>query len=396
MDEQIFVAVPCARLRDVAQLVHQTTELRMRNIVTQRELAALDHVEHFLQPPVDGVMALLRPGLDVRHFRLQAPEDEHCVLAALSADLNVCAIHGADDEATVHDEFHVRGAACFCARSGDVLGYVRGWDNGLRCSDAVIWHKTNPQVRRHVRVVVHNFCDVVDELDDILRVDVCRCCLATDERSALLEAGALRRRSLLDHHVPVDQVETVQELPLVLMDTLELAVEKRVHIYLQVHVFLDVRRQPLLRLALCRHPLLLQCGVVLLGAHRFQQLHVREPLVRAQVLCVDVAQRPVCAVDPAPRRHPIGHVHKLVRVARPAEVLVEGRKSILFHDLCVKRRNTIDFVAAQHCDVPHADRLDLARRFVGFLEKAQLLDLRTVAVDSDDFIHEPAVDLPNN
>ena len=78
-------------------------------------------------------MALLGLREDARELLLARAEDEVVLLAAgLLADLHVGAVHGAHDEAAVHHELHVRGAAGLSARRGDVLGGVGGRDDLLR------------------------------------------------------------------------------------------------------------------------------------------------------------------------------------------------------------------------------------------------------------------------
>mmetsp|Transcript_163899 Transcript_163899/g.398296 ORF Transcript_163899/g.398296 Transcript_163899/m.398296 type:complete len:552 (-) Transcript_163899:1084-2739(-) len=396
VDEEVAVAVPSAGGRDVAELVHETAELLVRPVVAERELAAPDAVEDALHARVGRVVAALGPLLDARNLRLEAAEDEHRVLPALLADLDVGAVHGADDEAAVHHELHVRGAAGLRAGGGDVLGDVGRGDDVLRHAHAVVGHERDLQVGGDVGVVVHNLADVADELDDGLGVDVGGSGLASDERDPLLELGPLAGRGLLDHQVAVDDVEAVHQLALVLVDALELAIKQRVNVRVHVHVLLQVCRQLHLGLALRGHPLLVQGRVVLLLLHGLQQLHVGQPLLRAQVLRVDVAQGPVGAMDPPAGGYPVGHVHEFVLLALVAEVAVEGGKRLLFHNLRVERRHAVDFVAAEHCDVPHADSLHAPRVRVRLLEEAQLLDLRAIPIHLRHLLHEAPIDLPYN
>ena len=65
------------------------------------------------------VFALLA---QARHVVGVDAEHKHVFLAALLGDLDVGAVHGADDEAAVHLELHVARAARLV-----VLGFVVGW-----------------------------------------------------------------------------------------------------------------------------------------------------------------------------------------------------------------------------------------------------------------------------
>mmetsp|Transcript_93814 Transcript_93814/g.195689 ORF Transcript_93814/g.195689 Transcript_93814/m.195689 type:complete len:706 (-) Transcript_93814:403-2520(-) len=360
----------------------------MGNIIAEGESAALDGVEDFLQAAIDGVGAGSRFLLDAWNICLQASEDEHGVLATLLSNLNVGAIHSADDQATVHHKLHVGGATSLGAGGGDVLGDVGGRDDGLSRSHRVIGDEGNLEVRRDVGVVVDDLADVADQLDDGLGVLVGWGRLASDQASALLEFRSLGRRGLLEQEVAVDDVEAVQQLSLVLVDTLELAVEESVGIGVQDVVALQVGNQTLLGLALGGHPLLLHGRIVLLLLQGLQQVHVDEPLVGAQVFGVQVAQRPVGAVHPTAGGDSVGHVHELVLLALGQIVLVEVGESLLLHDLGVECSDAVDFVAAQHSDVAHPDA------FEGLLlEQGETPDLGAIAVHLCELLHEALVDL---
>lgn len=65
------------------------------------------------------------------------------VTAADLGDLDVGAVHGADDEAAVHGELHVGGARSLRARRADVLAQLRARDEHLRQVHVVVRHKHN-------------------------------------------------------------------------------------------------------------------------------------------------------------------------------------------------------------------------------------------------------------
>mmetsp|Transcript_31107 Transcript_31107/g.61073 ORF Transcript_31107/g.61073 Transcript_31107/m.61073 type:complete len:763 (+) Transcript_31107:282-2570(+) len=391
VDEEVAVAIPGARPCNVAQLVDQAAELLVSLVVTKGELALPDRVEDALHLWVDGVVAGLGRLLDDGHVRLEAAENEHGVITALLSDLDVRAIHGADDEASVHDKLHVRGATGLGASGGNVLRDVRGGDDVLGDAHAVVRHEGDLEVRRNIGVVVDHLRQVPDKLDDSLCIDIRRRSLSSEEGCPLLELGTVTRRRLLDHQVPVDDVEAVQELTLVLVDALELAVEQRIHICVKDVLLLQKVDQFLLGLLLRGHPFPLQCGVVLLLNHLLQQLHVGQPLLRTKVLGENVTEWPVRAMNPSAGRHAVGHVHKLLLLALVAKVLVEVSKSLLLHDLSVERSHTVDLVAAQDRKVSHADALEGL-----LLEKAEAPNPGVIAVHLGQLLNEAFVDLADN
>ena len=58
------------------------------------------------------------------HLVCAMPKDEHVVLANLLSNLNIGAVHGANDETAVHHELHVACARGLCACCGDLLGQL--------------------------------------------------------------------------------------------------------------------------------------------------------------------------------------------------------------------------------------------------------------------------------
>mmetsp|Transcript_75613 Transcript_75613/g.180647 ORF Transcript_75613/g.180647 Transcript_75613/m.180647 type:complete len:244 (-) Transcript_75613:1767-2498(-) len=236
---------------DVAKAVDDGVELFLRIRLTLRKGAAANGLEHGLQAVVDGVVALLGLCGNAPDLVLQAPEDEHRVLAALLANFNVGAVHGAHDEAPIHHELHVGGAAGFRAGRGDVLGDVGGRDHHLGRGDAVVGHEGALQVGCSVRVRVDDLRHVADELDDDLCVDVGRRRLAANQHHPLLVGLALAGGLALELEVAVDDKQNVHQLSLVLVDSLDLDVDQSVLVDVQVHGLLEPGCQ--LRLAARLH-----------------------------------------------------------------------------------------------------------------------------------------------
>jgi hypothetical protein len=99
-------------------------------------------------------------------------ENEHVVALHLLRYLDVGAIERTDDDAAVHDEFHVRRPARFHPRGRDVLraasrdlhaasarshlAEVTGRYHLLCQRDVVVWHEEHLQVVVGVRVRVHD------------------------------------------------------------------------------------------------------------------------------------------------------------------------------------------------------------------------------------------------
>mmetsp|Transcript_63648 Transcript_63648/g.177045 ORF Transcript_63648/g.177045 Transcript_63648/m.177045 type:complete len:262 (-) Transcript_63648:253-1038(-) len=196
--KEVLVALPSASRGGVAEEVDDLAELRLRLLVAEREVSAADGCENLLHTRVDRVVAFLGSRFDACHLVFKAAEDEHGVMAALLADLDVRAVHCADDEAAVHHELHVGGPTRLRARRRNVLRYVRGGADRLGNCDAVVGQKCHLQVGRDVWILVHDPRNVADELDDGLGPRVPRGSLAAYHASPLHELGTVTGRRALD------------------------------------------------------------------------------------------------------------------------------------------------------------------------------------------------------
>mmetsp|Transcript_57884 Transcript_57884/g.108455 ORF Transcript_57884/g.108455 Transcript_57884/m.108455 type:complete len:495 (+) Transcript_57884:347-1831(+) len=391
MHHQVLVSIPCASSRGIAKPVHQGAELRGRFWLAWREFPIPNRLENGLQPAVNWVVSILGLRSDASNLMLQASKDEHSVLTALLADLNVGPVHGAHNQATIHDKLHVRGSTGLRACCGDMLGDVRSRNHHLGCRNTIVWYKSNLQEVTCVWVVVDGLSDIVDELDDDFRIHICRSCLAADQNHTLLSLLPLGRRLLLQLLVTVDDIEDIHELALVLMDALDLDVDQRILINVQIQLLLHKSRKLRFGSLLHVHPLRVELRVLLELEHCFQLCHVSQPLMGAQVLGEDGAQCGIRTVHPTTRSHPVGHVDDLIGLAQVAAVLVELRERLLLDDLGVDGCNAIHLVRAHDRQIAHSDLLD-----VSLLEDAQRLDDGPVAVLLKERVDPSEVQLAND
>ena len=86
--------------------------------------------------------------------RREVPKEEHVALPDLLRDLDVRAVDGADEQAAVEAELHVRRARRLRARGRDVLRDVRGGDEHLRERDGVVGQEVEREQVFRVWVVV--------------------------------------------------------------------------------------------------------------------------------------------------------------------------------------------------------------------------------------------------
>jgi hypothetical protein len=97
------------------------------------------------------------------------------------ADLDIGAVERADGQRAVQRELHVAGAGGFHAGGRDLLGEVGGRNDHFGEADIVVGRNTTFSRPRDRRIVVDDFGDVVDQLDDQLGVVIARRRLAGED-----------------------------------------------------------------------------------------------------------------------------------------------------------------------------------------------------------------------
>ena len=107
------------------------------------------------------------------------------------------AVERADGQRAVQRELHVAGAGSFHARGRDLFGQVGGGNDHFGEADIVVGEEGDLQPSGDGRIVVDDFGDVVDELDDQLGVAIARRRLAGEDLHA---RHPVALRLVLDRH----------------------------------------------------------------------------------------------------------------------------------------------------------------------------------------------------
>ncbi len=156
------------------------------------------------------------------------------------ADFDIGAVERADGQRAVQRQLHVAGAGGFHARGRNLFGQVGGGNDHLREADIVVRQERDLQAPGDHRIVVDDVGDVVDQLDDQLGVAIARRRLAGEDFHA---RHPVALRLVLDRVIQRDGFKDVEQLPLVFVDALDLDVEQRRRIDLDVEAFADQPRQ---------------------------------------------------------------------------------------------------------------------------------------------------------
>mmetsp|Transcript_15458 Transcript_15458/g.26591 ORF Transcript_15458/g.26591 Transcript_15458/m.26591 type:complete len:531 (+) Transcript_15458:357-1949(+) len=279
-------------------------------------------------------------------------EHEHVLLSHGVSDLNVGTVQRADDDATIEHELHVARAGSLGACSRDMLGDVVGRDDDLGSGHIVVGDEDHLEQIANGRVRIHDGADGVDELDDALGHHVRWGGFATEDAHARNDVCALIRAGVLDRVVSVDDTEDVEELALVLVNTLHLDVEQGVAVHLHPASPLNERGKPLLVLVLDLDPLTVQLRIVDVGAQGLQPVQVGDPLVVLDPASDELRQPWVALVQPAPGGDAVRFVLELV--GPDGDEVGEER---VLEDLGMDGCDTIDGERADDGQIGHADHL---------------------------------------
>lgn len=135
------------------------------------------------------------------------------------------------------------GAGRFGSGKRNLLGKIRGGNDFFRERDTVIRHENDFQPVRNLGVAVDDLAHGIDELDDEFCHVISGRSLGAEKNRARNNIGT---RIVLDVKIQGNGVEGIQELAFVLMQTLDLNIENRIHIHFHAADILQISGKPFL------------------------------------------------------------------------------------------------------------------------------------------------------
>ena len=170
-------------------------------------------------------------------FFRQKSEWESVLLSCFLENLDVCAVPCSHRQCAVHHELHVRSSRSFFSCRRNLLRDICGREYLLRDRNSVVLDEHYAEFSSDAPVVIDPFSNGVDELDDCFRPSVARCGFCAEYEGSWRRIEA---RVFYEPVVKVHDVENVQELSLVLVETLYLHVENRICVQEFVLLVLEV------------------------------------------------------------------------------------------------------------------------------------------------------------
>ena len=280
--------------------------------------------------------------MQIAQFLHRRAEDVVVLRPGFLHDLHVGAVVGADGGRAVEHQFHVAGAAGLGAGGGDLLGEVGGGDDLLRHGAVVVLNEHHLHHPARLFVGVDHFRQTVDEVDDGLGARVAGRGLGTEDEGRGREAWQVARLVLA---VEVVDGQSVHQLPLVLVQALDLHVEHEVRVKFHAVVLAHEPGKLLLFQPLDGHELVRHVLDV-----RRQRLERGEVGLetRADAPGDEPGKFRVAQKQPAPLRHAVGDVGEAVGIE-----FVEAAEHRALEKFGVDLRHAVDRVRGVHGQPRH-------------------------------------------
>ena len=264
-------------------------------------------------------------------------------------DLHIGTVRGSQRHCTIQHEFHVTGSAGFLTCQGYLFRYITGGNQLLCVSDIVIFHHQYFHKRRYIRVIVDDFLQYQQQVDDVLCNHISRRRFGSKDKCN----RSCRLPAALNLQIFVDNIQRIHLLTLILMHSLDLDIKNSVGIQFYPFMLCDISHQLLLLFPLnggnC-----IQNSLIITISKQFLQftgiLLKSIPNGVGQKLC----QFPVTGKQPSAESDAICLVIKFVRIN-----LIKMMKFRLFQNISVDSSHAIDGKTIMDIDVGHVHSLFL-------------------------------------
>ena len=245
----------------------------------------------------------------IHHLFGGQAKNANVVPSHLLQNLNIRTVQSAQSHRAVKHKLHITSAAGFLAGRGNLLADVGRRIDNLSLGNVEILNENHLNLALADWVVVHQLGHAANQANNLLGKHIARRRLAGKDESVRQN---IPLRVVVQLVVKVHNLENIQQLPLVGVNTLYLHVKNRVRVNLNALLLLNKIRQTLLvgQLNLGKT---LQKGLVLLVAQQILQLvGVGAPAV-ANGLVNQLGQKRIGLHQKTPRRNAVGFVVKLIR-----------------------------------------------------------------------------------
>ncbi|KNC22834.1 hypothetical protein FF38_08040 [Lucilia cuprina] len=273
-------------------------------------------------------------------------ENEDVFIAHLFGHFNISTIQSTNGQGTVQHEFHVTSTGSFSTSSGDLFGQISSGHDFLGQGDAVVFKEDYLEFITNNGIVVDYVTNGTDQFNDLFGNIVTRSSLATDHNGTW---GELSGGILLNAIVQSDDVQAVQQLTFVLVNTLDLDVKHRGRVDLHTIILLQNLSQLQFVFLLNAGNVALEVGVLSPLLQSNQLIQMYGPFV-ANLFADQIRQARVAEQQPTTRSNTVGLVLELVGLH-----LVEQTEKIILQDLGVNSGYTVDGMGTNNGQMSHVN-----------------------------------------
>ena len=221
---RLDVAVEVVRNEVVVTLIDDRVA-KSAKAVCISEFTTLDGIKDFGEVGVNFEVTIGVGVAEIFDVLGEVTKEKDVGLADFASDLDVGSVTSTDDQPTVQDELHVAGSTGFRACSRDVLADVRGRGDDFGFADIVVFNVDDLQKVTDVLVIVDDFANAANKVNDGLSHPVAWSGLPSEDRHTRSEFLTLFGAHCFDRQVSVNDTEDVELLPLVLVYALDLNIE---------------------------------------------------------------------------------------------------------------------------------------------------------------------------
>ena len=270
-------------------------------------------------------------------------EHEDIVIAYRLVDLYVRPVLCSKRHGAVEHELHVSCSACFLGCKRDLLGNI-ACRNQFSCfCHIIIFNHDNFEVFVYLRIIVDDLLQAEDQMDDILCDHIRRSCLRAED----CRHRSCRDLSRLDLKVLINDIECIELLAFVLVETLHLDVEDRIRADLNILCLFQISAQRLFIFMLDLDQLFEHCIIVLIFEQFFKLCRILLISLSDQAVNV-LCQERIAVDEPAAECNAVCLIVKLLRID-----LVEVVQLRVLQDLRVQSRNAVHTESIVDIDMSH-------------------------------------------
>ena len=305
-------------------------------------------------------------------------EDECVLFADFLNDLDICAVHCTDCRCAVQHELHVTCSGSFLGSRGNLLGNICRSEDDLAVGNLIVLNEDDLQLVLKCRIIIDRIRYGVDQLDDQLGNLVTRGSLRTEDECSRIE---LHIRILEQSVTQVHNMQNVEKLSLVLMQTLYLYIENRIRVNIDAVMLLNVLGETLLIAELDAEELLLSSLVIHIKLQSGDRRQICHPLFSC-MLRYPVCEKRIAVEEETSLGDAVCLIIELLR-----HHLIKVFQYVCLQDLCMKRSNAVYGVTADDGKVCHAD--------LSVVDDTHIADLvvYVIRIFLADLVFKSAVDL---